>query len=126
MATKKLTTLWRFLPVNEYRFLCYVGNRAVDDGHLERVSHPKEGLDVVLTDPAGRTVVVQFRGVKSVTEKHPEGMAVYGVGETTATPPWRRFVFVNWGGDDSALEVVAETLSVKVRHPERIPMETCA
>lgn len=112
--------------MNEYRFLCYVGNRAVDDGRLERVSHPGEGLDVVLSDPAGRTVVVQFRGVKSVTEKHPEGMSVYSVGETTAMPPWRRFVFVNWGGDDSALEVIAESLSVKVRRPEPVRMESCA
>ena len=110
--------------MNEYRFVCYVGDRELDNGHLQKVTRPENGLDVVLTDPTGSTVVAQFRGVQSVKARHPEGMAVYSVGETTATPPWRRFVFVNWGDDDSALEVIAKSLSVKTR-PAQIEERKC-
>lgn len=55
---------------------------------------------------------MQFRGVRSMKSHHPEGMAVYSVGEFTEASSLRRFVFVNWGGDDAALEVVAEDVRI--------------
>lgn len=88
-------------------FLGYLEVQDVVDAHLERVTHDKDRLEVVLAGCAEQRMVVQFRGVRSVRAHRPEGMAVYSVGEFVAARSLRRFVFVNWGDSDAALEIVA-------------------
>jgi hypothetical protein len=59
-----------------------------------------------------RVFVIAFRKVHSASINNAVGMRLYSLNEMSATPPFRRFVFVNHEQDsDRHLEVVAQEIS---------------
>src|SRR5215213_2968653 len=59
-----------------------------------------------------RVFVITFRKVHSANINNAVGMRIYSLNEMSATPPFRRFVFVNHEQDsDRHLEVVAQEIS---------------
>jgi hypothetical protein len=89
-------------------FVGYIGNPDLHDASISAVRRSRDEIEIVATASDGRPLSVTFRGVQSVKSSHPEGMMLYALVELKASPPLRRFVFVNWDENDSShLEISA-------------------
>ena len=59
-----------------------------------------------------RLFVIEFGRVRSATIPNVEGMMLYALSEMYATPPFRRFVFVDWEDETNRyFEVVSREIS---------------
>ncbi len=76
-------------------FVGYVGLPDFHDGVVLRVSVEGKNAEVVVEGYSGREHVVLFEGVQAVDMDQPEGMLLYSLSEMRASPPLRKFMFVN-------------------------------
>ena len=98
---------------SESKFIGYVGDPDFHDGCVLSVHPVEDSVGVKVKGASGRHWSVEFRGVKSVKSKSPEGMLLYALSELEAPAPLRRFVFANWDEEgEASLEIVASEIAV--------------
>ena len=99
---------------NAGELLGYVGGPQFHDAVIVRVDDLGEDIRVVVKSENGGTFLASFTGAKSTSSNKPEGMMLYGMAELKSEAGLRRFVFVNWDGDDEAkLEISAAGYSIE-------------
>lgn len=93
----------------EESFVGYIGDYRVHDSRVKEINSYEDILQVSLISEDTDMIIVKFLGVKSVRSNRPKGMILYSISEMKESPPFRKFVFVNWDEDDDAsLEVIAQ------------------
>jgi len=107
--------------MSEHRFIGYIQEPDVRDGviidakfksgFLRSVFDKRVVLAVVLTYDE-RLFVIDFRGVRSASINNVKGMRLHSLKEMYATPPFRRFLFVDSEEENNRyFEVVAREIS---------------
>lgn len=106
--------------MSEEKFIGYIQEPDVHDGVIVKATY-KSGflrsvfdkrvvLVVVLTDEK-RLFVIRFGRVRSASIINVDGMILYSLSEMYATPPLRKFVFVDWEDESNRrCEVVAREI----------------
>lgn len=119
--------------MSEQTFVGYIQEPDVHDGviikarykngFLRSVFDKREVVVMVLTYEK-RLFGIFFRGVRSASITNVEGMRLYSLSEMYATPPFSRFVFVDWEEESNRhLEVVAREISSVELTEEFVPKE---
>ena len=90
-------------------FIAWVGPQELHGATILRLIQTNNNARIFLQDPAGRPFALEFLDVMSLHTTRPEGMRVYGLSEIEASPPLRRFVFVDWDENTvRKLEITAQ------------------
>lgn len=118
--------------MSEQRFIGYIQEPDVHDGVIVGATYKsgflrsvfdKRVLVVLVLTYEERLFVIQFSRVRSASIRNVDGMRLYSLSEMHATPPFRRFVFVDWEEkSDRHCEVVAREI-VSTEMTEEIPRE---
>ncbi|HEY0765408.1 MAG TPA: hypothetical protein VGD61_23725 [Pyrinomonadaceae bacterium] len=106
--------------MSEEKFIGYIQEPDVHDGvivkatyksgFLRSVFYQRVVLVVVLTEEK-RLFVIRFGRVRSASIITVDGMILYSLSEMYATPPLRKFVFVDWEEESNRrCEVVAREI----------------
>jgi hypothetical protein len=88
--------------MSDSSFVAYRGNADFHDGTILDVHQEGSFSRVRVRGASKKVYIVEFSGVRSVDASRPGGMLLYSLSELVGEPPLRRFVFVNWDGEDAA------------------------
>jgi hypothetical protein len=119
--------------MSEQRFIGYIQEPDVRDGviiatefksgFLRALFDKRVVLVIVLTCDE-RLFVITFRGVRSASITNVKGMRLHSLKEMYATPPFRRFLFVDSEEENNRdVEVVARDISSVELTEDFIPKE---
>lgn len=107
--------------MSEQRFIGYIQEPDVRDGVIIegefksgflRSVFDKRVVRVMVLTYDERLFVIEFRGVRSANVTNVKGMRLHSLKEMYATPPFRRFLFIDSEEENNRhIEVVAQEIS---------------
>lgn len=119
--------------MSEEKFIGYIQEPDVHDGAIVKATYKsgflrsvfgKRVVLVVLLTYKERLFVIRFSRVRSASIMNVDGMRLYSLSEMYATPPLRRFVFVDWEVESNRhCEVVARDLVITELTEDFVPKE---
>ena len=119
--------------MSEQTFVCYIKEPDVHDGVIVGAGYKsgflrsifdRRSVTVVVLTRDDRLFVISFGKVRSASITNAEGMRLDALNEMSATPPFRRFLFVDSEETSNRhFEVVAREISSVEMTEDLIPKE---
>ena len=119
--------------MSEQRFIGYIQEPDVHDGVIISATYKsgflrslfdKRKVQVLVLTHEERLFGIWFTRVRSANIRNADGMRLYSISEMHATPPFRRFVFVDWEEpSDRHCEVVAREIASAEITEDFVPKE---
>ena len=119
--------------MSEQRFIGYIQEPDVHDGVIVKATYQngflrsvfdKRVVLVVVLTYEDRLFVIRFSRVRSASIINADGMRLYSLSEMHATPPFRRFVFVDSEAKSNRhCEVVAREIASTEMTEDFVPKE---
>jgi hypothetical protein len=119
--------------MSEQRFIGYIQEPDVHDGVIVKATYKsgflrsvfdKRVVMVLVLTYEERLFVIRFSRVRSASIMNVDGMRLYSLSEMHATPPLRRFVFVDSEEKSNRhCEVVAREIAITEMTEDVVPKE---